>query len=206
MPKLSARKKEILDQLMKGTIFEAAVAVLSEHGVKGMTMDRVALAANLAKGSLYRYFQSKKALIEFVYSIVVDPIYENLKEVAVMDKTAIEKLSIHVSGVLDHVAQQLHVFKLLFHDDTAQGLLQTSQRRSRETGRLLMTEIFRQGISEGVFRPTDPFLLACMFTSVCTGVFDTEPELENLEQRESVRHLIMDTLLNGIATEQGRVG
>ena len=56
MPKLSATRKELLTTMMKEAIFEAATSVLCAHGVSGMTMDRVAAAAGLAKGSLYNYF------------------------------------------------------------------------------------------------------------------------------------------------------
>ena len=49
MPKLTAIRKQALDEMMREAIFEATVAVLSEHGVEGMTMDRVALAAKVAK-------------------------------------------------------------------------------------------------------------------------------------------------------------
>ena len=60
MPRLSKTGKEMLTAMMKESIFEAATAVLSEHGVDGTTMNRVAEAADLAKSSLYDYFPSKE--------------------------------------------------------------------------------------------------------------------------------------------------
>ena len=66
MPRLTAIRKQALDEMMKNALFEASVAVLSEHGAEGMTMDRVALAASMAKGSLYRYFRSKQELLESI--------------------------------------------------------------------------------------------------------------------------------------------
>jgi AcrR family transcriptional regulator len=62
MPRLSRTRKQLLNAMMNDAIFDAAVAVLAEHGFKGMTMDRVAAAANLAKGSLYGYVESKPKL------------------------------------------------------------------------------------------------------------------------------------------------
>ena len=49
MPRLCKARKELLTTLMKESIFEAATAVLNEHGVNGTTMNRVAEAAELAK-------------------------------------------------------------------------------------------------------------------------------------------------------------
>ena len=66
MPRLSEARKELLTTMMKESIFEAATSVLSEHGLDGTTMNRVAAAADLAKSSLYDYFPSKDELLEFV--------------------------------------------------------------------------------------------------------------------------------------------
>ncbi len=83
--------------------------------------------------------------------------------------------------MLEHVAKHAQVFKLLFEDDTAHGLLQSSERRTREAASQRLAEIFRQGIAEGVFRPADPLMLANMYLGLCKGVFDSQPELEGRE-------------------------
>lgn len=202
MPRLTAIRKQALDEMMKEAIFEATVVVLSEHGVEGMTMDRVALAANVAKGSVYNYFRSKKDLLQFVYTKTIEPVFEDLKEAVAMDRPAVEKLSTHVRQILEHVAKHAEIFKLLFRDDTAHGLLQSSERNTREVGCRLLAEIFRQGIAEGGFRPGDPLMLARMFLGLCTGVFDGHPELERLDVREEIQRLIMSTFLNGIAATE----
>src|SRR5512133_3640383 len=99
---------------MKEALFEAAVAVLSEHGVDGMTMDRVASAASVAKGSLYRYFRSKRELLEFVYAKMVDPVFRGLEEMAATERPATEKLAAQLRALLDHVAAHGEVHRLLF--------------------------------------------------------------------------------------------
>lgn len=206
MPKLTTIRKQALDELMREAIFEATKAALAEHGVEGMTMDRVALAANVAKGSLYHYFPGKQALLEFVYARMLDPIIQSLQEIVATERPAIEKLATHLDKLLEHVAQHSEVFKLLFHDDTAQGLLLSSQRRTREEGSRRLAEVFRQGIAEGAFRPADPLMLTHMFLGLCRGVFDSQPALERSDQREQIQRLIMDAFLNGIVTEECRRG
>ena len=205
MPRLTAIRKQALDGMMKEAIFEATVAVLSDHGVEGMTMDRVALAAGVAKGSVYNYFRSKKDLLEFVYAKTIDPIFEDLVETVATEQPAIEKLATHLRRMLEHFAKHAKVFKLLFEDDTAQGLLQSSQRSAREAGSQRLADIIRQGIAEGVFRAADPLVLASMYLGLCRGAFDSQPQLQEREQRESLHRLILGTFLNGIATENGRV-
>ena len=204
MPRLTAVRRQALDEMMRAAIFEAAVSVLAEHGVEGMTMDRVAVAADVAKGSLYHYFSGKKDLLEFVHAKVIEPILQDLEEIVATEQSAIAKLATHLSKLLEYVVQHSQVFKLLFQDDAAQGLLQSSLRRTRDAGSRHLAEVFRQGIAEGAFRPEDPLILTHMFLGLCKGTFESDPELEGREQREKVHRLIMGTFLNGIATEECR--
>lgn len=206
MPKLTAIRKQALDETMREAIFEAAMAVLAEHGVEGMTMDRVAVAANVAKGSLYHYLPGKQALLELVYTRIVEPIVQNLETVVASDRPAIEKLANHLGTLLEHVSQNLQVFRLLFRDNTAQGLLHDLHRRSHEDACQRMTEVFRQGIAEGAFRPEDPRLLTSMFMGLCHGAFDAEPELDVADKRQEVQRLILGVFLKGVATDASRRG
>lgn len=206
MPRLTAIRKEALDGMMKEALFEATVAVLGEHGVEGLTMDRVAAEAGVAKGSLYRYFSSKRDLLEFVHAKMVDPIFQHLEETAAREQPAIEKLADQLRVFLEHIARHVKIHRLLFEDDAAHGLLQSSERRTVEAASRCLAGIFRQGMAEGVFREADPLMVANMYLGLCRGVLQSKPELELCEQRESIHRLILGTLLNGIGTQKGRVG
>ena len=203
MPKLTEIRKQALDGMMKEAIFQATIAALSEHGVDGLTMDRVASEAGVAKGSLYRYFSSKRDLLEFVYAKLIDPIFQHMEQTTANNQPAIEKVSELLHCMLEHVGRYAQVLKLLFEDEAAHSLLQSSERRSCEAVGRRLTEVFRQGIEEGVFRQGDPLMLANIYLGLCRGILQTHPNLEGREQRESVHGLILGTLLHGIASDQG---
>lgn len=205
MPKLTVIRKQALDEMMKEALFEATVAVLAEHGVEGMTMDRVAAAAGVAKGSLYRYFRGKRELLEFVFTKVVDPIFQVFEELSAKQCPAIEFLSEHLKALLEHVAKHAQVHRLLFEDDAAHGLLQPSERRTAEVASRQLAGVFRQGMDEGVFRPQDPLMLAHMYLGLTKGVLQSRPPLGEAEQRTNLHRLIMETFLDGIAADKGRV-
>lgn len=206
MPRLTAIRKQALDEMMKEAFFEATVAVLSEHGVDGLTMDRVATKAQVAKASLYRYFHSKRDLLESVYAKVVDPICQDLEETVASELPAVEKLARQLHTLLEHVAAHGQIHRLLFEDDTALGLLQPSERRTTELVSQQLAEIFRQGMEEGAFHRADPRMYAHMYLGLCKGVLQSHPKLDNRDLRENLQRLILVTFLNGIATETGRVG
>jgi TetR/AcrR family transcriptional regulator len=202
MPRLTAIRKQAIDGMMKEALFESTVAVLSTHGVDELTMDRVASEAGIAKGSLYRYFHSKRDLLEFVYAKVVDPIFQNLEETVARQQPAIEKLSEHLRMLLEHIAQHSQVHKLLFEDDAVHAILQSSERQNLEAARQQLARVFEQGITEGVFRPGDPRMLAAMYLGLFRGVLESRPRFEEREQQEILHRTILGTFLNGIAAEK----
>jgi len=199
MPRLTAIRKQALDEIMKAALFEAAVQVLGDDGVEKLTMDRVAIAAGMAKGNLYRYFASKQDLLEFVHAKIIDPLIQDLDVNVASAQPAVAKLDAHLRTLLEHMARYAQVFRLLFHDDAAQRLIRSSDRcRRRDAGQRL-AEICRQGIAEGVLRSIDPTILANMFMGLGRGLLEDQPELQQPEQRDRMRHLILDAFLHGVA-------
>jgi len=206
MPKLSQIRKQAVDELMKEALYEATVSVLSEFGAHGMTMERVAVAAGVAKGSLYRYFRSKRTLLEFVHSKLTDPAFEVFERLAASDQPAIDKLAEQLRWLLDHVAEHLTVHRLLFEDENAHGLLQASVRRTAVAIVEQLAGFFRQGIEEGVFQSDDPDRLAHMYFGLCKGALYSKPDIETPKQREELCRSILSTFLNGIAKEKMQIG
>lgn len=206
MPRLSPIRKQAVDELMKEALYEATVSVLTEFGAHGMTMERVALAAGMAKGSVYRHFRSKRQLLEFVHSKLTDPAFEVFERLAATDQSAVEKLTQQLRWLFDHVAEHLSVHRLLFEDENAHGLLQASVRRTAAALVEHLAGFFYQGIEEGVFRPDNPERLAHMYFGLCKGVLHSKPDIETPEQRERLCHVVLDTFLNGIAKEKMQIG
>ena len=63
-PDVSAERKQ--------QIFEAAVACFGRKGYHLTTMDDIAAECGLSKGSLYWYFDSKKELFLYLFSVMLD--------------------------------------------------------------------------------------------------------------------------------------
>ena len=56
-------KKEVVAAFRTGEILAAARNLMDRQGADALTMDEIAAAAGVAKGTLYLYFQSKDELI-----------------------------------------------------------------------------------------------------------------------------------------------
>ncbi len=55
-------KKEVVSGFRRAGILKAARKVFARHGYDGATMDNVAEACSIAKGTLYLYFKSKRQI------------------------------------------------------------------------------------------------------------------------------------------------
>ena len=124
--RLSKARREVVTALMKDTIFEAAGSVLQQHGVGGITMDRVATTAGLAKGSLYNYFEDKDALLTFVYGRLVEPFLEAIEEIAQGGLPAPEKLEQILRIALERSDKHKAIIRLLA--ETSQEHLEIKKR------------------------------------------------------------------------------
>jgi len=57
-------RKKVLEAFTRKDILDSAVGLLTRNGIQGLTMDRVAAEAGVAKGTLYVYFKNKEEILD----------------------------------------------------------------------------------------------------------------------------------------------
>ncbi len=204
MARLAERCKDLVASAMKDGIYEASLEVLKEHGMEGLTMDRVAEAAGVAKGSVYNYFQSKQDLIRFILDKTLEPAKRAEREILAEPTTAIQKLEACLRVWFELLARNRGLFEFLINDPSSRHLHHPRERGNREEGIAVLRTIFEQGIDEGAFRPFDAGRAAEMFFGAVMASVDQQ--LLSREERpvdDSVRSLI-DVFLYGVATKGRR--
>ncbi len=156
MARLTEKRKELLTAMMQDAIYEAAVEVLTKHGISGMTMDRVAEKAEVSKGSLYNYFPNKLALLQFVHATAMAPPKERGQEILEAELSALEKLKSLIQMWFGYIEENRGLFSFLVMDDTVQVMLKCERESKHASAIHDMASIIQQGIDEGVFRRIDP--------------------------------------------------
>ena len=146
--RLSKARKEIVTAMMKDTIVEAAGSVLEQHGVGGMTMDRVATTAGLTAGSLYNYFRNKEELLQFIFDRLTDPLLQSFEETLKSDLPAPQKLEAILRTVLERSSQDKGLIRLLAESGQDRHIKRTVRPRVLK----ILTRVFEQGAAEGSFR------------------------------------------------------
>ena len=78
-------KESVLKDFRTNEILEAAEQVIAEVGYADASMDRIAQQANVAKGTLYRYFQNKEELLAQLYArshaVAIEEISNAIKDI-----------------------------------------------------------------------------------------------------------------------------
>ena len=152
-------------------ILDAAICLLTREGIQGLTMDRVAAEAGVAKGTLYVYFENKEQMLEAAIDASFDPLVRECS--ALLDDDCLP----------DRKLTEFSLCYLRFfdeHRDLIRVLLLDRERahsgRSRYTDIRYRTSIERMadvlddGARQGLFSPLDSMKVAAMFIEANIGV------------------------------------
>ena len=175
---LKATKKEIVTAFRTREIMAAARTLFEQRGPDAMTMEEVAAAAGVAKGTVYLYFQSKDDLIQALLAQVGENILRDLEAALVAPGTPPEKLIRLVSVLLEYLNRERLLFPI-YARELVQGEGESRdgfRRRFQELEEqfvALMTDLFAEGIAAGQFIPANPRLLTFLIRGLirATGYY-----------------------------------
>jgi AcrR family transcriptional regulator len=114
MHKAAKSKKDVVSEFRHSQIVSSARAVFARKGYQATTMDEIASAAGLAKGTLYLYFKSK----EEVYSAAVENdrwiLQQRTLERMAATNTLLEKIAAFVMTRFEYCEERREFFKIMF--------------------------------------------------------------------------------------------
>jgi AcrR family transcriptional regulator len=195
---LTERRKAAVDAAMRDGLFEAAVAVIAQYGSAGLTMERLAIAARVAKGSVYNYFRDKRGLLQFVYQKAYEPINVQMHEIAAGQQTARAKLEAMARMYFEHVNQERELFSFLLNDASVRGLLKTEQDSLRGQVIVVLTGIIEQGIAAGEFKPLDAKRVAEMVLGAIRQLAECELAGSETRSAEDIVRVLVPVFMDGI--------
>lgn len=182
-------------------ILEAGRGVFFEQGFEAANLDEVARLAGVAKGTIYRYFESKAELYVAVLANNADSFVARMQET--IDPQLSPSDQIRRTGLFyfRHYSEHREYFRIFWALEN-QRLIGELPREQVETVtdvwkrclQLLADQIDR-GVREGFFRPCDPWEMANIFWVVGNGLIQTDEysELRELRGRDLAK-VFDDTL------------
>ncbi len=143
----------------RGRILAAALKLFAHEPYQAVTMDRVADAAGVAKGTLYLYFPSKDALYLGVLSDGLDTAYRTYQNSADPRLPVAERLRRSIEVMVEFYDQRRDFLQFFA---TVEPRLAEARNRiieaSRERGFNFCASLIEEGIRTGVFTRIDPRL------------------------------------------------
>src|SRR5271155_5476537 len=140
-------------------ILAAALKLFAHEPYQAVTMDRVAEAAGVAKGTLYLYFPSKDALYLGVLSDGLDTAYRTYQASADPRLPVVERLRRSIAVMVEFYDQRRDFLQFFATEEPR--LAEASNRiieGSRERGFNFFASLIEEGIRAGVFVRVEPRL------------------------------------------------
>lgn len=137
-------------------IFDAAASLFKRKGFHATSMQDIADAVGMQKGSLYYHIVSKEELLFRISYEAVSAIAEELQTIADAPLPPPEKLRAAIKNHVENLCERLDLMSVFLKESKTltteqQAQILTHRRRYEE----LFRGILREGIEAGDFRPVD---------------------------------------------------
>jgi len=176
-------------------ILEIASRIFAKHDYHSVSMDEVARAARVGKGTLYRYFESKEDLYLALLDSALLLLTERLEEEERADLSPDETLSRMVRAIVRTFCQHLPSFRVL-NSDEARLVIKKRQLFQSRRRRIvtLLGRVLEKGAAAGIFRAVDPVATPSLVIGMVWGaVLNHSDEAPP----EALARTIIDVFLHG---------
>ncbi len=177
-------------------ILALAIDLFREKGYHGTSMQDIADAIGLRKGSLYHYVSSKEELLFTIFTRAVAALVEDISEIASTDEPARLRLRRAIKHHLRVVADNLSMLTIFFRELPA---LPPEKRREvldgRDRYRGFFEAIITEGIARGEFCEVDPKMVTFAILGMCNGLYEwysPQGRLSIDDIAESFTSLVLD--------------
>jgi len=164
-------RKKVLEALTRQGILDAAVGLLTLDGIQGLTMDKVATEAGVAKGTLYVYFENKEQILEAAVDASFEPLVREMSALLDGDLAPDKKLESFSLCNLRFFDEHRDLVRVLLYDRerTHSGKSRYTDSRYR-TSVKQVADVLDGGIKQGLFSPLDSMKVAAMFIEANMGM------------------------------------
>ncbi|MGD8819753.1 MAG: TetR/AcrR family transcriptional regulator, partial [Anaerolineae bacterium] len=148
------------DKAMSDTqqrLLDAATAEFAREGYNGANINRISQAAGFAKGTIYNYFPSKRALMLALIDQIAGSHQRFVAEEVRQDKDPVRRLRCFfqagLAWIIHNLARGRVMLAMLNGPDVE--FKQRMARGYQPMHQLIIDDILAPGMKQGVFRPLD---------------------------------------------------
>ncbi|WP_052200607.1 TetR/AcrR family transcriptional regulator [Terriglobus sp. TAA 43] len=193
-----ASRKQVLTDLRRSEIIEAALKVFARKGFHHSRTEDVATQAHIAKGTLYLYFDSKDAIYDAALQHAIDSLSELSDERVAAAKDTRSRVEAWIHTRLDFWCSRGDMYHMILtvgretrHRKQTATLLRSAQRS--------FVDILQQAVDAGDLPPRDLSAIGWLVMDAIRG--SNERRILNLCERDISRDtaIIVDTVMRYFA-------
>ena len=163
MDKISRKEREHLAH--RGEILQAAEEAFATKGFFHTTMSEIAQVAEFGTGTLYKFFKSKEDLYFTLIDEKVEEINQLVKTELSQGTSAIDRIKKVLRIQFEFFEQNHNFFRIYISERnrfewTVKDDLGKGMHDKMVTYINLLTQVMKEGIEEGEFRPLNPMDMA----------------------------------------------
>lgn len=150
-------------------VYAAALRLFTQKGYHATSMQDIAAAVGLYKGSLYHYIGSKEELLVQVFERAMGSLLAEVERIASDSALpASDQLRRVIRAHVEAVASNLDALTVYLHDFRGlTGAALETVSAQREHYRALLERVIARGVSEGEFATTDVGIAALGVLGMC---------------------------------------
>ena len=210
-------RKEREKEHRREEIIDAAQTVFFEKGLQVATMDEIAEAAELSKGTLYLYYKSKEDLYLAVMMRGMDVMYDKFEKVIRSNEPTIKIIAGLGEAYYEFFKENREYFRMLHFFENPQVHKQVSEEMLSACGQCnqkiwtLVVGLIQRGIDEGVIqKDISPMQAGVILWSNANGLMrqmdrddDYWKEKMNIDLEKTLR-LSYTLLLEALMTKKAK--
>ena len=201
-PKRRAEKKA----QSRRRILVAAQEVFFRDGFMAANLDAVAEGAGVAKGTLYRYFDSKAELYVAVLAEDGAVFEEKLRETLDPDLISADQVRRTARFYFDHWIRNSDYFQIFWAIENQSVIGELPAGVIDQVTKLweqcvqIVAEIVARGVERGEFRECDPWEVANILWTLANGLIQTETSATRRSLRRRALDLTFDDAIEIVLT------
>ena len=153
-------------------IFAEAVRVFRQKGYHAASMQNIADAVGLQKGSLYHYISSKEELLFKIFERSTGALTQQLEAIINSQDSPSDKLRHAMEAHLVALCEPLDIYTVYLSERRAlSGRYHAKVRAEGARHARLLEQIIQQGIASKDFRAVDPKMAAHAILGMCNWLY-----------------------------------
>jgi AcrR family transcriptional regulator len=180
-------------------IFAEAVRIFGEKGYHATSMQNIADAVGLQKGSLYHYISSKEELLFKIFERSTGALTQELEAIIASGDSPSKKLHCAIEAHLTALCEQLDIYTVYLSERRVlSGRTHARVRAEGERHARLLEQIIKEGIAAKDFRAVDSKMVAHAILGMCNWLYQWYSPEGRLKPRE-IAAIFSDLVIGGLA-------